>query len=119
NSIHYGHGAYGIEAASNHFFGKSAGELDWAEAAMLAGIPKGPTYYSPVNDPERAKKRQLHILSLLRNTGHMTDEANEVAVNEHLNYVKAGKQEEDTIGPDLQDIATHEAAAALGTAGES
>src|SRR5690625_1109834 len=113
NSIHYGHGAYGIEAASNHFFDKSADELDWAEAAMLAGIPKGPTYYSPFNDPERAKKRQLHILSLLRNTGQMTAEAYEVAVNEHLNYVKADNLEKDTIGPYFQDMALHEAARAL------
>src|SRR5690625_3711767 len=119
NSIHYGHGAYGVEAASNHFFGKSADELDWAEAAMLAGIPKGPTYYSPFNDPERARKRQLHILSLLRNTGHMTVEAYEVAINEHLNYVKADKPEEDTIGPYFQDMVLQEAAEELGLDVES
>src|SRR5690625_3199122 len=113
NSIHYGHGAYGVEAVSNHFFGKSEDELDWAEAAMLAGIPKGPTYYSPFNDPERARKRQLHILSLLRNTGHMTVEAYEVAVNEHLNYVKADKLEKDTIGPYFQDMVLQEAAGVL------
>src|SRR5699024_10887628 len=108
-----GHGAYGIEAASNHFLGKSADELDWAEAAMLAGIPKGPTYYSPFNDPESAKKRQLHILSLLRNTGHMTDEAYEVAVNEHLNYVKEDKLEKDTMVPYIQDMDLQENAGEL------
>src|SRR5699024_9457465 len=80
---------------------------------MLAGIPKGQTYYSTFNDHERAKKRQLHILSLLRNTGHMTDEAYEVAVNEHLNYVKADKLEKDTIGPYFQDMVLQEAAGAL------
>lgn len=119
NSIHYGHGAYGIEAASNHFYGKSADELDWAEAAMLAGIPKGPTYYSPFNDPERAKKRQVHILSLLRNTGHITEETYEVAVNEKLNYVKADKPENDTTGPHFRDMALQEAAKALGLDVES
>lgn len=49
NEIYYGHGAYGIEAAAQMYFGKSAKQLDLAESAMLAGIPKGPTYYSPYN----------------------------------------------------------------------
>lgn len=62
NTVYYGHGAYGIEAASNYFFNKKANELSLAEASMLAGIPKGPTYYSPLNDEEKAKNRQMIIL---------------------------------------------------------
>src|SRR5690606_23305307 len=50
NTIYFGHGAYGIEAASSYFFDKSARDLTLAEAAMLAGIPKGPSYYSPVHN---------------------------------------------------------------------
>lgn len=55
NNIYYGHGAYGIEAASRMYFGKSAANLDLAESTMLAGIPKGPTYYSPYNHMDNAK----------------------------------------------------------------
>lgn len=47
NTIYYGHGAYGIEAASRLYFGKRAKDINTAEAAMLAGIPKGPSVYSP------------------------------------------------------------------------
>ena len=47
NTIYYGHGAYGIEAASRLYFDKTAKELTLAEASMLAGIPKGPSVYSP------------------------------------------------------------------------
>src|SRR5690606_5175847 len=73
NTVYYGHGAYGIEAASIHFFNKSASELTIAEAAMLAGIPKGPTYYSPLNDLERATNRQKQILSVM-NEEHFISE---------------------------------------------
>lgn len=62
HAIYYGHGAYGIEEASSVYFNKHADELTLAEAAMLAGIPKGPTYYSPFNDEEKATKRQKSIL---------------------------------------------------------
>lgn len=62
HAIYYGHGAYGIEDASQLYFNKQANELTLAEAAMLAGIPKGPTYYSPFNDEEKAIQRQEEIL---------------------------------------------------------
>src|SRR5690625_5141944 len=58
NTIYYGHGAYGIEAASKVFFNKRAKDLSIAEAAMIAGVPKGPTYYSPFNDEKNAFNRQ-------------------------------------------------------------
>ena len=63
HAIYYGHGAYGIEEASQLYFNKQAEDITLAEAAMLAGIPKGPTYYSPFNDEEKAKKRQELILN--------------------------------------------------------
>lgn len=65
NSIYYGHGAYGIDAASTFFFKKDALNLTIAESAMLAGIPKGPTYYSPFNDKQKAFERQEFILKTL------------------------------------------------------
>ncbi|AOK90740.1 transglycosylase domain-containing protein [Paenibacillus polymyxa] len=72
NEIYYGHGAYGIEAASQMYFGKSAKELDLAESALLAGIPKGPTYYSPYNHMKNAKDRQKIVLDSMALTGKIT-----------------------------------------------
>ncbi|MBU3536964.1 transglycosylase domain-containing protein, partial [Alkalihalobacillus clausii] len=74
NTVYYGHGAYGVEAAAQHFFGKSAKDVSLAEAAMLAGIPKGPSYYSPLNDLEKAKSRQELILDSMVEEG-MIEEA--------------------------------------------
>lgn len=82
NTIYFGHGAYGIEEASYYYYQKSARDLSLAEATMLVGIPKGPTYYSPFNDRERAEKRQAFILSLLKNEGVITEAAYYEALKE-------------------------------------
>src|SRR5699024_1429920 len=74
NTIYYGHGAYGIEEASELFFDKKAKDLNLAEAAMIAGVPKGPTYYSPFNDKEKAKVRQELILKQML-THNLIDQA--------------------------------------------
>src|SRR5690625_375211 len=66
NTIYFGHGAYGIEAASRLLFHKHADELSLAEATTLVAIPKGPTYYSPLHHPENSKKRQKQILSAMQ-----------------------------------------------------
>ncbi|KMN55406.1 MULTISPECIES: transglycosylase domain-containing protein [Bacillus] len=65
NTIYYGHGAYGIEAASRLYFGKHAKDLNDAEAVLLAGIPKGPSGYSPYVSEKKAKQRQETILRLM------------------------------------------------------
>lgn len=72
NQIYYGHGAYGIEAASQMYFGKTARELNLAESALLAGIPKGPTYYSPYNHMKNAKNRQKIVLQAMVDTGKIS-----------------------------------------------
>ncbi len=63
NTVYFGHGAYGIEAASRFYFNKSADELTTSEAALLAGIPKGPSIYSPLVSREKAEDRRRLILS--------------------------------------------------------
>ena len=68
NTIYYGHGAYGIEAASHYYFGKNAKDLTLAEASMLAGIPKGPSSYSPIVNLEKAKTRQNIVLASMART---------------------------------------------------
>jgi 1A family penicillin-binding protein len=66
NHIYFGSGAYGIEAAARRHFGKPAAELEVAEAAMLAALPKAPSHYDPRRHPERARERRDLVLSLMR-----------------------------------------------------
>lgn len=63
NQVYFGHGAYGIEAASQTYFKKSVSQLNLAEAAMLAGLPSAPTRFSPIMDPARARRRRDHVLN--------------------------------------------------------
>jgi penicillin-binding protein 1A len=72
NQIFLGHGAYGFEAASEYYFSKPARQLKLEEAAMLAGLPKAPQYYSPINHPERAAKRRNLVLNAMLEDGKIT-----------------------------------------------
>ena len=65
NQIGFAHGWYGIEAASRHYFGKSASKLSIAEAATLASMPKGPEIYEPVKFPDRVRQRRNTVLALM------------------------------------------------------
>ncbi|TGU99993.1 carboxypeptidase, partial [Mesorhizobium sp. M00.F.Ca.ET.186.01.1.1] len=84
NQIYYGHSAYGVQAAAQTYFGKDAKNLSLAESAMLAGIPKGPTYYSPFVDFERAKSRQKLILEAMERDGMLTAKEVETAYAEPI-----------------------------------
>jgi penicillin-binding protein 1A len=66
NQIYLGHGAYGVEAASENYFGKHAKDLTLAECAMLAGLPQAPSRYSPFRYPDRAKQRQIYTLNRMK-----------------------------------------------------
>jgi penicillin-binding protein 1A len=72
NAISFGHGWYGVEAASRHYFGKSAAHLTLAEAASLAALPKGPATYDPTRHPDRNKNRRDAILDLMAGQGFIT-----------------------------------------------
>ena len=72
NQIYLGHGTYGFEAASEYYFSKHARELTLPEAAMLAALPKGAEYYSPVKYPDRALKRRNLVLTEMQNDGKIT-----------------------------------------------
>ncbi|MBS1800859.1 MAG: PBP1A family penicillin-binding protein [Acidobacteria bacterium] len=63
NQIYLGRGTYGFEAGSEYYFSKHAKDLTLAEAALLAGLPKGPEYYSPVRHPDRALRRRNLVLN--------------------------------------------------------
>ncbi len=62
NQIYFGHGAYGVEAASQFYFNKHVQDLNLAECAMLAGLPQSPNRLSPIKNPRAARKRQEHVL---------------------------------------------------------
>ncbi|GAE92550.1 multimodular transpeptidase-transglycosylase [Gracilibacillus boraciitolerans JCM 21714] len=108
NTIYYGHGAYGIEAASKYFFAKSASELSWAEAAMLAGIPKGPSLYSPFHNLENAKTRQEFILNNLYDMQVIDAQTYETAINEPLQFSDERTIITKGIAPYYQDVVVEE-----------
>jgi penicillin-binding protein 1A len=72
NQIFLGHGNYGYEAASEYYFSKPARQLKLEEAALLAGLPKAPQYYSPINHPDRALKRRNLVLNAMLEDGKIT-----------------------------------------------
>ena len=86
NTINYGN-VFGIENASKYYFNKSAKDLNLAEASMIAGIPKWPTGYSPVNNYENAKKRQKEILSMMVKNKIITEKEMQEAYNQELKIV--------------------------------
>jgi penicillin-binding protein 1A len=74
NQIFLGHGVYGFEAGAQYYFSKHARDLKLEEAALLAGLPKAPVSYSPVNNPERALKRRNLVINNLLEDGKITAE---------------------------------------------
>ncbi|MEO8202865.1 MAG: penicillin-binding protein 1A [Betaproteobacteria bacterium] len=73
NQIYLGQRAYGFSAAAQIYFGKSLDKLTLSEAAMLAGLPKAPSTFNPVVNPQRAKQRQLYVLRRMKDLGHVTE----------------------------------------------
>ena len=74
NKIYFGHGAYGVEAAANLYFNKNVEELSLAESALLAGLPKAPSDYSPLSHLEEALRRQTTVLRRMVKVGYITPE---------------------------------------------
>lgn len=101
NTIYFGQGAYGIEVASQTYFGKPAKNLTLAESAMLAGIPRSPANYSPFRNLERAKERQGVVLDRLVKLGWISNEAAEKAREEPIRL--AQPKERITRAPYLMD----------------
>ncbi len=81
NQIYLGNGAYGVEAASRVYFGKSVADLTLEESALLAGLPKAPSRFNPFVNPELAKKRRDYVLRRMLEEGYITREEYEVAVS--------------------------------------
>ena len=79
NQIFLGHGVYGFEAASRYYFSKPAKQLTLEEACLLAGLPKAPGYYSPINHPDRAVRRRNLVINSMLEDGKITAEQAAIA----------------------------------------
>jgi 1A family penicillin-binding protein len=113
NQIYYGHAAYGVESASKLYFHKSSSELTLAESALLAGVPKGPKYYSPYMDKERAKERQKIVLQKMVEHGYITQNQASRAYREDLTlYPLSG--DEPSVAPYFKDYVKYIATNQLG-----
>jgi len=91
NQIYFGSGAYGVEAASQIYFGKHAKELNIAECALLAGLPRSPKYYSPFNAPQSALGRRAYVLNRMAAGGVITRAQADEAKQTPLPIVSAVK----------------------------
>ncbi|MBW2653198.1 MAG: penicillin-binding protein 1A, partial [Deltaproteobacteria bacterium] len=87
NQIYLGHRSYGVEAAALTYFGKHASELNLAESALLAGLPKAPSAYSPIRHPLKAQKRQRYVLQRMLQRGYITKGQAKEAADMTLNIV--------------------------------
>lgn len=87
NQIYLGHGRYGVEAASQLYFGKHVWELDTAEAALIAGLPQAPEGHSPIRHPASALERRNHVLDRMAAEGMLSSADAETAKAEPLGVV--------------------------------
>jgi penicillin-binding protein 1A len=113
NQIYLGSGMYGFEAASQFYFSKHAKDLTLTEAALLAGLPKGPVAYSPILYPEKALRRRNLVLSEMESDGAIThaeaDRARQMPLGLHI------AQPEGSVAPWFQEEVRRELEKRFGT----
>lgn len=95
NQIYFGQGAYGVQAAARTYFGKDVEDLTLNECAMLAGIPKSPNYYSPLNNLQAAQERKATVLDQMVKYGYLDSATAEKTKNEKLALVKPDPAKDD------------------------
>lgn len=108
NSIYFDHGIYGVQDACIYYFNKDASDVTIAEAAAIAAIPKGPTYYSPIRNPEANKERRNLIIDELYKDGKITESERIQAQNEELKIVGNNPNNNDVNAPYFQDMVMRE-----------
>jgi len=97
NQFYLGHGAWGVESAARLYFGKSVDQLTLTEAALIAGIFRGPSIYSPYNNPTVTLNRRNHVLTRMAEEGFITREQAEEAKKQPLNVLPL-KRESTEVG---------------------
>jgi penicillin-binding protein 1A len=98
NHIYLGNGAYGVEAAAQEYFSKHVEDLNLAEAAMLAGLPKAPSRFAPTNNPTRAKERQAYVLTRMVEAGFVGVAEAQEALNQPLTFKSIRPERFDDAG---------------------
>lgn len=88
NQIYFGQGAYGVGMAAKTYFRKNVADLTLPEMAILAGLPKAPSAYSPVRNPQRAKQRQVYVLNRMREVGYISPDEEKEAIETPLAVYK-------------------------------
>ena len=113
NKVYFGHGAYGVQNAAKTYFGKNIWEINQAEAALLAGLPKAPMVYSPYSDVDLTKLRQRQVLQRMVDEQYLTEEQSAQIYNQPLNLENLRAQEE--LAPHLVDYVRKYVEAKYGT----
>ena len=108
NAIYFDHGIYGVEDASLYYFGKHASEITLKEACMIASIPKGPTIYSPIKNPENNNSRTNLILKEMLNDKVITSDEYDNAVKENPKIIGINLNNEALNAPYFQDLVIKE-----------
>ncbi len=96
NRVYFGAGVYGIEAAAQRYFGKSARVLSVPEAAIIAGLLKAPSRLSPTSRPELAASRAVIVLATMRDEGFITEAGYEEALHQQVTYAARDTPREET-----------------------
>ena len=102
NQIYLGEGAYGVEAAARTYFDKSSSQLSLPECALIAGLPKSPSRYSPISHPDRARSRMRIVLKRLLDEGYISVETFEKAVEDGFRV--AAEQSPEDLAPYFTEL---------------
>ena len=108
NQIYFGQGAYGVQAAAKTYFGKNVEDLDLNECAMLAGIPKSPNYFSPLNNLQAAQERKGVVLEQMAKYGYISSSTATKTKAENLNLVKSQPQSDNHFASYFIDYVTQQ-----------
>ena len=106
NQIYFGQGAYGVQAAAQTYFGKDVENLDLNECAMLAGIPKSPNYYSPLNNLQAAQERKAVVLDQMEKYGYINRSTAEKTKKEEMKLVKPAQKSDSNTASYFIDYVT-------------
>lgn len=117
NTVYFGHGMYGVEAASKFYFGKPAKDLTLEESAVITAIAKGPSVYSPIENPEKSRERSLLVLSLMEAQGYITARQEERATNEQITLKNREWADSKRVAPYFLDEVWREAEKVLAAKG--
>ena len=107
NQIYLGGGAYGVQAAAETYFGKNVDQLNLAEIAMLAGLPKAPNSYSPIKHLDKARERQAYVLDRMVKEGYITPAEAEHALKTSISIHPMKKVNNDQSAYFLENLRIH------------